>query len=140
MVTCYLWGTNKFLRYRTLCMSILKYRFSRKSIELTPLILFEVLQIPQPWATLVYFELLELLWAAFSRNYTKLRVESMNKRVKAMEWENLPCLINWWDFVFIFRKAISSFPFLVLMEKFKEACTTSSSDNFFLVKSWVKSG
>ena len=42
-----------FLRYRTLCMSILKYGFLTKGIELTWLILFKVLEMPQPWGTLV---------------------------------------------------------------------------------------
>ena len=47
MMTCYLWDTNKFLRYCTLRTSILKCRFLTKSIELTRLVLFEVLEMPQ---------------------------------------------------------------------------------------------
>ena len=39
--------TNKFLSYRTLRMSILKCGFPTKSIELTRLVLFEVLEMPQ---------------------------------------------------------------------------------------------
>ena len=47
MMTCYLRDKNKFLRYCTLCTSILKCRFSTKGIELTWLILFEAVEIPQ---------------------------------------------------------------------------------------------
>ena len=47
MITCYLRDTNKFLRYRTLCTSILKCGFLTKGIELTRLVLFEVLEMPQ---------------------------------------------------------------------------------------------
>ena len=39
---CYVRGTNKFLRYRTLFMSILKCGFPTKGIELTRFVLFEV--------------------------------------------------------------------------------------------------
>ena len=47
MMTCYLRGTNKFLRYRTLHTSILKCGFPAKGIELTWLVLSKVLQMPQ---------------------------------------------------------------------------------------------
>ena len=47
MMICYLRDTNKFLRYRTLCTSILKCGFPAKSIELIWLILFEVLRVSQ---------------------------------------------------------------------------------------------
>ena len=47
MVTCYLQDIKKFLRYRTLCKSILKYGFPTKGIELTRFILFEALGVPQ---------------------------------------------------------------------------------------------
>ena len=47
MMTCYLRDTNKFLRYRTLRTSILKCGFPTKGIELTRLVLFEVLEMPQ---------------------------------------------------------------------------------------------
>ena len=47
MMTCYLRDTNTFLRYRNLCVSILKCGFPTKSIELTWLVLFEVLGVPQ---------------------------------------------------------------------------------------------
>ena len=43
MVTCCLRYMNKFLRYRTLCKSLLKYRFPTKGIELTWFLLFEIL-------------------------------------------------------------------------------------------------
>ena len=43
MMTCYLRDINKFLRYRTLCKSILKYGFPTKGIELTRFALFEIL-------------------------------------------------------------------------------------------------
>ena len=46
-MTCYLRGTNKFLRYCNLCMSILKWGFPTKGIELTSLVLFEVPEMPQ---------------------------------------------------------------------------------------------
>ena len=47
MMICYLRDTNKFLRYRTLRTSILKCGFPTKGIELTRLVLFEVLEMPQ---------------------------------------------------------------------------------------------
>ena len=47
MMTCYLRDINKFLRYRTLCKSILKCGFPTKGIELTRFILFEILELPQ---------------------------------------------------------------------------------------------
>ena len=47
MMTCYLRDTNKFLRYRTLRTSILKCGFPAKGTELTRLVLFEVLEMPQ---------------------------------------------------------------------------------------------
>ena len=51
MMTCYLRDINKFLRYRTLCKSILKYRFPTKGIKLTQFVLFEVIGVPQLWGT-----------------------------------------------------------------------------------------
>ena len=53
MMTCYLRDTDTFLRYRTLCASILKFRFLTKSIKLTRFILLEVPGVPQPWGTSV---------------------------------------------------------------------------------------
>ena len=47
MMTCYFRNSNKFLRYQTLCTSILKCGLLTKSIELTRLALFEVLEMPQ---------------------------------------------------------------------------------------------
>ena len=47
MLTCYLRDTNKFLRCRTLCTSILKYRFPTKDIKLTRFVIFEVPGVPQ---------------------------------------------------------------------------------------------
>ena len=47
MMTCYLRDINKFLRYRTLCKSILKCGFPTKGIELTRFVLFEILGVPQ---------------------------------------------------------------------------------------------
>ena len=47
MMTCYLRDINKFLRYRTLCKSILKCGFPTKGIELTQFVLFEILGVPQ---------------------------------------------------------------------------------------------
>ena len=47
MVTCYLRDTNKFLRYRTPRTIILKCGFPTKAIELTRLVLFEVLEMSQ---------------------------------------------------------------------------------------------
>ena len=47
MMTCYLRDINKFLRYRTLCKSILKCGFPTKGIELTRFVLFEILELPQ---------------------------------------------------------------------------------------------
>ena len=47
MTTCYLQDINKFLRYRTLCKSILKCRFPTKGIELIWFLIFEVLGVPQ---------------------------------------------------------------------------------------------
>ena len=41
MMICYLRDVNKFLRYRTLCMNILRCKFPTKSIELTWLEFFE---------------------------------------------------------------------------------------------------
>ena len=63
MVTCYLRGENKFLRYHTLCMIILKCGFPTKDIERTHLVLFEVPKIPQLWVTAVWtsFDLFILL-------------------------------------------------------------------------------
>ena len=40
-MTCYLRDINKFLRYCTLCKSILKCGFATKGIELTRFVLFE---------------------------------------------------------------------------------------------------
>ena len=39
--------TNKFLRYRTLCKSMLKCGFPTKCIELTRIVFFEILGVPQ---------------------------------------------------------------------------------------------
>ena len=47
MMTCYLRDTNKLLRYRTLRTSILKSGFPTKGIELTRIVLFEVLEMPR---------------------------------------------------------------------------------------------
>ena len=47
MMTCYLRGIYKFLRYRTLWKSILKCGFPTKGIELTRFVLFEILGVPQ---------------------------------------------------------------------------------------------
>ena len=47
MMTCCLRDINKFLRYRTLCKSILKCGFPTKGIELTRFVLFEILGVPQ---------------------------------------------------------------------------------------------
>ena len=47
MMTCYLRDINKFLRYRTLCKSILKCGFPTKGMELTRFELFGVLGVPQ---------------------------------------------------------------------------------------------
>ena len=49
MMTWYLRNINKFLRYRTLCTSILKCRFPTKGIELARFVFFEVLGVPQLW-------------------------------------------------------------------------------------------
>ena len=38
-MTCYVRDINKFLRYRTLCKSVLKCGFPTKSIELTQFVL-----------------------------------------------------------------------------------------------------
>ena len=46
MMACYLRDINKFLRYSTLCRSILKCGFPTKGIELAWFILFEVLGVP----------------------------------------------------------------------------------------------
>ena len=47
LMTCSHRDINKFLRYRTLCKSILKCGFSAKGIELTWSVLFEVLRAAQ---------------------------------------------------------------------------------------------
>ena len=47
MMTCYLRDINKYLRYRTLCNSILKCGFQTEDIELTRYVLFEILRVPQ---------------------------------------------------------------------------------------------
>ena len=47
MTTCYLRDINKFLRYRTLCKSILKCGFLTRGIELTRFALFQILGVPQ---------------------------------------------------------------------------------------------
>ena len=47
MITCYLRGRNKFLRYRNLCTSILKCEFTTEGVKLTRLLLFEVSRVPQ---------------------------------------------------------------------------------------------
>ena len=46
-MTCYLRDINKFLKYRTLCKSILKYGLLTKGIGLTWFVPFEVLRVPQ---------------------------------------------------------------------------------------------
>ena len=47
MMSCYLRDINKYLRYRTLCKSIIKCGFPTKGIELTRFVLFEILELPQ---------------------------------------------------------------------------------------------
>ena len=47
MMAGYLRDINKFLRYRTLCKSILKCGFPTKGIEQTGFVLFEILGVPQ---------------------------------------------------------------------------------------------
>ena len=47
MMTCYIQDINKFLRYCTLCKSVLKGGFPTKGIELRQFVLFEVLGVPQ---------------------------------------------------------------------------------------------
>ena len=59
MMTCYFRDTNKFSRYLTLRTSILKCGFPTKGIDLTRLVLFEVLQIPQLRGTSVYIILVD---------------------------------------------------------------------------------
>ena len=51
MMTCYLGNINKFLRYCTLCKSILKCGFPTKCIELTRFVPFEILGVPELWGT-----------------------------------------------------------------------------------------
>ena len=47
MMTCYLRDINKFLRYPTLCKSILKCGFPAKDTELTRFVLFEMFGVSQ---------------------------------------------------------------------------------------------
>ena len=54
MMTSYLRDVDNFLRYRTLCTSIVKYGFPAKCTKLTQFVLFEVLRVPQLWGTSVY--------------------------------------------------------------------------------------
>ena len=49
MTTCFLRETDAFLRYRTLCRSILKCGFPTKAIKLTWFVLSEVFGVPQLW-------------------------------------------------------------------------------------------
>ena len=53
MMTCYLWGTNKFLRYHSPCTSIPHCGFPTKSIKLTRFKFFEVFRVSQTWGTSV---------------------------------------------------------------------------------------
>ena len=52
MMTCYLPDINKFLKYHTLCKSIISWGFPTKGIELTRFVLFEVLGVHQLWGSL----------------------------------------------------------------------------------------
>ena len=47
LMICYLRRTNKFLRFRALLIKATKCKFLTKSIVPTPLIIFEVLGVPQ---------------------------------------------------------------------------------------------
>ena len=51
MMTCYLRDTNKFLRYRTLCTSVLTCRFPTECIKLAWSVFFEAPEVPQLWGT-----------------------------------------------------------------------------------------
>ena len=77
MMTCYIRDTNKFLRYCSLCTSILRCGFPAKGIKLTRFILLEAFVGPQLWDTLVYTILVgtarkfaECKWSYGIRNFS----------------------------------------------------------------------
>ena len=74
MMTPYLCEINKFLRYRTLCKSILKRGFPTEGIKLTCFVLFEVLGVPQ----------LQVLgldhFSRFGKKICEIQVRLWNKR------------------------------------------------------------
>ena len=67
MMTCYLRDKNKFLRYCTLCTSILKCKFPTKGIELARLKFFEDPRVPQLWST--WFRPLRLVRKLWSKKF-----------------------------------------------------------------------
>ena len=101
MMTCYLRDTNKFLRYRTLRTSILKWGFPAKGTELTRLVLFEVLEMPQLRGTLVWTILIgtvqkfaEYKWSYRVRNFSVVNYVGETSLIKPSHSQNFH--INSW--------------------------------------------
>ena len=108
MMMCYLRDTNKVLRNRTLYRSILKCGFLIEGIELTQLVLLrhqECLSFEVPQFTL----------------FRQVLHENLRNTSEAKEKEILAYLVSWRKFVFVLKTGY--FPFLVRMERFREACT-----------------
>ena len=85
IMTCYLWDTNRILRYRTLCTSILKSRFLTKRIKVTR---FVLLKIPgAPHAQPMVYTIL----VGTARKFAEYK---WNCGVTT-----LAGLISWWKFV-----------------------------------------
>ena len=112
-----------FMRYRTLCKSILKCGFPIKGIKLTWFILFEVLGVPWFWGTSVETisvgtapEFAKYKWGNGTRDFSVL-----DKLVRLCIWSQHRVFpLPWWYFP-------------VWMEGFRQKilyCTTSRSDNF----------
>ena len=77
MMICYIGNIIKFLSYRTLRTSILKCGFPTKGMELTRLVLFKVLEMPQLRGTSVLTisvgtvrKLAEYKWSYRVRNFS----------------------------------------------------------------------
>ena len=81
MMTCYIRHTDKFLKYHTLCTSILKCAFPTKGIKLTQFVLLEVPQC-------LSFEVPR------ARPFRQVTHQNLQKTREAIRTEILLCLIK----------------------------------------------
>ena len=101
MMICYLRDVNKFLRYRTLCMNILRCKFPTKSIELTWLEFFEGPRVHR-------FDALGL------DHFDRLGAKICRKQVKLWSKKFECGWLRWWNFAIKIALRSGRFLFLIV--------------------------